>query len=332
MPAVSGLYTLIEENLKYHGFQVINITDISKNFRYPSLTALLSVKWKEFVHKDKSAKKQLKWNVLQAHIKKQIEDAGGADYALLISADIYTGEFISFLKQHSRHGVVNYQFDGLQRFPSIYAMLDDFDKCYVFDPDDLQTPNHTLLPATNFYFDHNLDTPCQRTTDFYFTGVHMDSRAEAIANFSRYIKTRNKTADINILWKKKQNGRKIYPDDNITLIKKAISFKENLARARRAEVLADFVVSEHKGLSFRTFEALGNRQKLITTNPQVRHYDFYHPDNFLVWDGLDFSQLDDFLEKPYTEIDESIRRKYSFGNWLHYILDIPPYQKITLPK
>ena len=228
--------------------------------------------------------------------------------------------------------MVNYQFDGLHRFPAIYSLIKEFDRFYVFDPDDLKNPDYPLLPATNFYFDNNLENVPERTLDFYFTVVHMDSRAAVIARFGRYVKERKKTADINILWKRNGDGRKTYPDDSITIIDKIIDFEENINRARQARVLIDFVIDEHKGLSFRTFEALGYQQKLITTNPQVKYYDFYHPNNFLIWDGYDFAALDDFLEKPYVQIDESIRKKYSFGNWINYILKINPYQEINLPN
>ena len=332
MPVVSGLYKLIHENLKYHGFNVIDIVENGESFRYPSFGSWLKVKWRKIVYNDTYAKKQLKWQVLQNNINEKIKQAGGLDYVLLISGDIYSQEFIRFLKRQSKHGVVNYQFDGLHRFPAIYSLIKEFDRFYVFDPDDLKNPDYPLLPATNFYFDNNLENVPERTLDFYFTGVHMDSRAAVIARFGRYVKERKKTADINILWKRNGDGRKTYPDDSITIIDKIIDFEENINRARQARVLIDFVIDEHKGLSFRTFEALGYQQKLITTNPQVKYYDFYHPNNFLIWDGYDFAALDDFLEKPYVQIDESIRKKYSFGNWINYILKINPYQEINLPN
>ena len=332
MPVVSGLYKLIHENLKYHGFNVIDIVENGESFRYPSFGSWLKVKWRKIVYNDTYAKKQLKWQVLQNNINEKIKQAGGLDYVLLISGDIYSQEFIRFLKRQSKHGVVNYQFDGLHRFPAIYSLIKEFDRFYVFDPDDLKNPDYPLLPATNFYFDNNLENVPERTLDFYFTGVHMDSRAAVIARFGRYVKERKKTADINILWKRNGDGRKTYPDDSITIIDKIIDFEENINRARQARVLIDFVIDEHKGLSFRTFEALGYQQKLITTNPQVKYYDFYHPNNFLICDGYDFAEKDDFLEKPYVQIDESIRKKYSFGNWINYILKINPYQEINLPN
>lgn len=334
MPPVSGLYKLIHENLEYHGFNVLDLREIEENshFHYPSFTSWLYTKWRKIIYKDPSPKKYLKLQILQNDILEKIKLTDGLDYAFFINGETYTQEFIKFIQTQSKNGIANYQFDGLHRYPEIYPLINIFNRFYVFDPDDLDIPNYKLLPATNFYFDHNLNNQSERTVDFYFTGVHMDSRVGVITSFGRYIKQRKKTADVNILWRVCGNGREIYPDDSITLIDQYIDFKENLEKASKAKVLIDFVIDEHKGLSFRAFEALGNKQKLITTNPQIKYYDFYHPNNHLIWDGKDFDIIDDFLNKPYFDIDESIRQKYSFGNWINYILQISPYQNINLPK
>ena len=79
-------------------------------------------------------------------------------------------------------------------------------------------------------------------------------------------------------------------------------------------------------------EALGYKKKLITTNETVKFYDFYHPNNIFIYNGENHDELTEFLKLPYFPIDENIRKKYSFANWIRYILDIPPYQKITLPE
>nr|WP_244773209.1 hypothetical protein [Alysiella crassa]UOP06976.1 hypothetical protein LVJ80_00285 [Alysiella crassa] len=91
-------------------------------------------------------------------------------------------------------------------------------------------------------------------------------------------------------------------------------------------------MNAHSGLSLRTFDALGYRKKLITTNATVAEYDFYHPDNIYIFDGNNFVGIADFLARPYHEIDPKIREKYSFYNWIRYVFNIEPYQAITLPK
>ena len=94
--------------------------------------------------------------------------------------------------------------------------------------------------------------------------------------------------------------------------------------------MVDFKTPIHNGLSFRAFEALGYQKKLITTNENIKKYDFYHPDNVFVWDGKDKNGLEEFIQRPYFKIDCAIREKYGFKNWIHYVLNIRPYQSISL--
>ena len=113
---------------------------------------------------------------------------------------------------------------------------------------------------------------------------------------------------------------------------KPVSFQDNILYSQQSSILADFVINVHKGLSFRVFEALGYQKKLITTNETVKFYDFYHPNNIFVYNGENNDELTEFLKLPYFDIDENIRQKYCFANWIRYVLDIPPYQNITLPR
>jgi hypothetical protein len=74
------------------------------------------------------------------------------------------------------------------------------------------------------------------------------------------------------------------------------------------------------------------QKKLITNNKTVCQYDFYHPDNILIWHKEDLPQkIQDFLAKPYKPVDNKIVKKYGFGNWIKNILDLFPYEKINLP-
>lgn len=66
-------------------------------------------------------------------------------------------------------------------------------------------------------------------------------------------------------------------------------------------------------------ESVGYGKKLITTNETVINYDFYHPNNILIWDQKDINAILDFIEKPFMPIPDKIRNKYSFTSWLEEI-------------
>ena len=198
----------------------------------------------------------------------------------------------------------------------------------------MRNPKHPFLPTTNFYFDHDFNLPENPPNDFYFIGWHMPDRAPIISAFSKAAETLGWKLDFNIgcLNTDVDTLRRFYPTENIKIFIGVRSFADNLEAAKQAKILIDFKTPVHNGLSFRPFEALGYRKKLITTNAEIKKYDFYHPDNIFVWDGKSLDGLAEFVAKPYRELPPEIYQKYSFGNWLRYILDIPPHQKITLPE
>ena len=76
-------------------------------------------------------------------------------------------------------------------------------------------------------------------------------------------------------------------------------------------------------------EQLRLKKEVLLTEIEKK-YDFYHPDNVFVWDGKDKNGLEEFIQRPYFKIDCAIREKYGFKNWIHYVLNIRPYQSISL--
>jgi len=179
-------------------------------------------------------------------------------------------------------------------------------------------------------FDHL--PPAQTSSpNIYFLGAHRQDRIAPIVRFCQHAQQAGWPLNFQIARDGAQNIEQHYPVNNIQF-HNGISYQQNLDYARSSRILADFVISTHKGLSLRTFEAIGYRKKLITTNAEVKKYDFYHPSNIFIWDGETLDGLDEFIASPYQEIDPAIREKYSFGNWIRYVLNIRPHQPITLPQ
>ncbi len=332
MPADNHIYQTLKAGLRYHGFQVINAVLNNQAFHYPSLASRLKVKFQQYVLRNRHAKRELKSKLLLNALEQQIAAAGVADYALFIRGDIYSPEFLTAVKRHVRHSMVNYQWDGLDRFPDIKTCANLFDKLYVFDPADLHK-GLPCFPATNFYFDHNLTPHDQASRNLYFVGLHDPKRTPSILTFVEAAQKYELSLDFSIGHQtlSPQALRSHYPETIHTFIGTR-TFEDNLKAAQRAGVLVDFKTAAHNGLSFRAFEALGYRKKLITTNADIQKYDFYHPDNIFIWDGQHLDGLDAFLAKPLHAFPPELYEKYSFGNWIRYILDIQPHQKITLPE
>lgn len=316
----------IIKSLQENGFEVIDIC-LNQNFKYPNFQSKIHNFFRKTFFRDTSVKKQLKLNACKEKINSELTKLKGkSDFTLIIRPDIYPLNFIESLKQKTNQ-IIGYQWDGLNRFPDIEKYIPKFDRFFVFDPKDVKD---NLLPLTNFYFEENTELPSSENSIF-FVGTYLKERFVPLKKLSEKLIKLDystqifiRTSDKKVIRENKNSG--------INFIQELMSYEENQNRFKKARVVIDFSTSVHNGLTFRVFEAIGNNKKLITNNAEVKKYDFYNPDNFFVWEDENFEGLEEFLKKPYHPLSQNLKQKYSFTNWIHYVLDIEPHQKIELPK
>lgn len=83
----------------------------------------------------------------------------------------------------------------------------------------------------------------------------------------------------------------------------------------QSRVLVDLYQRGQTGLSQRAVEALLNKKKLITDNENIRKYDFYRESNIFVLNQNNMHEIENFLKKPYEEVEKHILDEYSFDSW-----------------
>ncbi len=89
---------------------------------------------------------------------------------------------------------------------------------------------------------------------------------------------------------------------------------------RQTNVVLDIQHMRQAGLTFRPIEVLGMGKKLITTNEDIRNYDFYDPNNICVIDRKNPMIDPEFFSKPYLPADEGIRARYEMSVWVMEVL------------
>lgn len=335
MPDHLGLIQLIRDSLIRQGFEVLCFDQLisPEPFKYPSLYSRIYKGYRKTVHKDTTYKMTLRNAINSQYIDQQLKAWGGySDYTLVIRSDMFSDEILALLKSRTRSTFAGYQWDGLKRFPHVASRIKLFDRFFVFDPQDYQHQhNARIFPITNFCVEHALisdkETPSNKSPVVYFVGYHNASRQQAIEQLVGELSKH----EVEIKCLINHAPANAYNHLPILKIKDKIDFNDNLANVQQADILIDLVIGEHTGLSFRTFEALFFKKKLISNNASIVHYDFYHPDNILLWDGKDDGALQRFLAVPYNTATDDIAAKYHFGNWIRYVLDIGDYTPITLP-
>lgn len=310
-----------KENLEFLGFQVFSLECNSGKVNIALKHRIIHI-YKKIVLSDKTYKRRRRAIAFE---NKQIEFIRTipekVDYALFIRPDLFSQGVILETKKKARM-IVAYQWDGLDRFPLVKDLIEYFDRFFVFDVRDLNH-NKYLLPTTNFYFD-DIITSDKAESDVFFVGTYMKNRHSALEKLVDILSVLKLNMKILVLFKD------YYSYNNINVIKKGLNFKENIEYIKSSKVIIDLKNDIHYGLSFRTFESLGFGKKLITNNELVKYYDFYNENNIFVFRNENFDGLEEFLNSPYESLPKEIIEKYSFTNWLKYVLLIDPHYPLLL--
>ena len=327
IPPHNDFFKSFEDNLNYVGFSQIITTSFTK-FKYKNIKDRIINLIQKTFFKNKEYKSKL---ISKFHLDENLDIINKIqeplDYSLIIRGDLLHPTVLNKLIEKSKASYT-YHWDGLDRYKEIYKFIPFFKKAYIFDKNDIKTKN--CYPATNFYFDcypQIFDINTKPKYDLYYIGSY-DDRIDQLIEICEKLYHKGLKLNINIpcpthLQKKLQK----YPYINFP--KNGMTYKENLEQIADAKVILDLQNKVHNGLSFRHFESLGYDKKLITTNSLVKKYDFYNENNICVYENIE--QLIDFINKPYIKIDTKIKHKYSFTNWIDYILEQKDCIKINFP-
>ena len=83
-----------------------------------------------------------------------------------------------------------------------------------------------------------------------------------------------------------------------------------------SNVVIDINHPSQNGLTNRTLETMASSVKLITTNENVKYYNFYNPNNILIIDRFDINIPDDFFESNFIQIDPETYNLYSIEQFI----------------
>ncbi|WP_312330262.1 hypothetical protein [Sphingobacterium sp.] len=316
MPTSFGFYKIINSRLEEVGFEVIDVSFQDHEFKYKNWTDRLYNLFRKVFLGDQTYKAKLKFLAAGHGILTNLQNLKGkADYGLIIRSDIYP-TFVMDLIRQKTEVLLGYQWDGLNRYPTIKDRFKYFDRFYFFDHGDIAVAkegSNKLIPITNFFFSHlqNLETTVQKNT-FLFLGSYNSSRMGNIINAEKLI---NDLGGFTRFMVYSNDNKLVEEFPNIQFIQEQMEYIDYIKLVLRSEYLVDLLVDTHEGLSFRVFESLGYKKKLLTNNKTIRQYDFYHPNNVFIL-GDEQRRLEEFFILPYVEIRKDIIEKYDFDNWI----------------
>jgi len=306
------LYKVFRNGLeKYSDYEITTI--LYKDYKYKNLKErIINFLSKTFL------KKNLKKEWQNKAYFENIDPTLQFDCALTLCPDVFALDTLQHVKNISKKSIV-YYWDGFDHFPTYKKSIGFFDKSFTFDPEDAKKYNLNFLP--NFYFAEDRNENPEM--DLFFLSS-FDNRYPLIEQIVLTLEKQNKHLKIKILQLPRNNKISIPTpiSNSIEFINEPISFAETTAFMKNTKIVLDIQKDIQHGLTFRVFEAMGLGKKLITTNPDIVHYDFYNPNNIFIWTKDTSSIPESFLNTPYEELPEKIYQKYSQKNWVKTILDL----------
>lgn len=307
-PDYYGFHEVVKEGFKkYSGYEVVMLITNQKYVYENSLERIKNFFSKVFLNRN--LKKERQKDFVSYNIAKHSD----FDIVFVNRPDMLSERDYALLDKACKRKITFY-WDSFEKIKGQKETIKYFDTCYSFDKHDCETYN--LQYIHNFYFNEEVTDTI--TQDVIFLGT-FDKRFPVVKKIISDLNNSGAQAEAVILSFNKEIISK-FKSENIKFIDTIIPFKDSISYANRARIILDVHHDNQIGLSFRPFEAMGLKKKLITTNAHIKDHDFYDPNNIFIWTDTTDRLPEGFLETPYTEMPAQIKEKYSIKNWVEKIL------------
>lgn len=257
--------------------------------------------------------RNLKKDFKLKYFESKLNEYENYDILFISRPDIFSEKELNKIIAKCNKSIV-YYWDSLDKIKGQYETIKYFDKTYSFDK--LDCEKYNLIKVHNFF--HVSDDSTEPEYDVFFIGTY-DKRYDYLVKILEQIDRQNLKVH-SILFTYDKSVPKKIKHKNISFINKIVPFDKAYLYSQNTKIVLDIQHDTQVGLSFRPYEAMGLKKKLITTNPYIKEYDFYNPNNIFIWDKNTTEIPKSFLETPYQDIDEEIYNKYKLENWVKLIL------------
>lgn len=182
-------------------------------------------------------------------------------------------------KNNKNSKFILYLWDSVNNKPKVKRILTQFDSIFTFEKDDAKKWGAEFLPL--FYSPHfENDKQTKIKYDICFIGTAHSDRINLVNTIINKIKS---IKDINIYTFFYFQNKIIFQLKNLffgKIFNSIVNFKpltqSNVVEIMKSSrIIIDIHHPKQKGLTMRTIECLGLNKKIITTNDNIKTYDFY---------------------------------------------------------
>lgn len=234
-----------------------------------------------------------------------------------------TETFIQKLKnQQKETKFILYLWDDVKRIQSFNNIKKYFNIIYSFDRYDCEKFGFKFLPL--FYSKGYEITKNRKNITLYGAFSSHSDRLKIINELSNQISN----SYFYIFMYKREYIKYFFLkfiksfNKSIHISTKSLSEEQNIKNMQNSKCILDIQYPSQTGLTIRSIEAIGCGNKLLTTNNDIIHYDFYNPKNIYIIDRNNPRVPEKFFENDYENLAENIYQKYSISNFIRTLLSV----------
>ncbi|HFU4477075.1 TPA: hypothetical protein ACGPBA_001526 [Streptococcus suis] len=319
--ALPGYSKGMKEKMEDMGAEVIHINDKPKDTFLGKALGRLGLGFYENIINDYYA----------AELSKIREK--NFDYILVIRGEYTPKDSLERMRSYFPTAkTVLYMWDSLVNNKFIRAKWEYYDKVYTFDRIDYLNHKESIDFLPLFYYEDYLPKDTGVTEykyDMSFIGTGHEDRVKIVKALTHQLENKQRNVFsyffiphklVYYLNKIKNPHFKYVRMEDVEF--KQLPFEKLYEIYSQSKCVVDIESSKQNGLTMRTIEMIGLEKKLITTNKDIVHYDFFNPANIMILDRNDPVIDLKFIDKPYIPLDEKIRTKYSLHDWILNVLEI----------
>lgn len=250
------------------------------------------------------------------------------DFIFLISPEGISKNNLENLKKIQPSAkVICYMWDSVKNKLHLLNFFEIIDEIYSFDQNDCNNYGFKFLPL--FYLDSFRTISMIKHPIYYdlcFIGTVHSDRFDFIMkikkqfdhmNLNSFIYLYSPSQLMFIIQRLFYKNFKQIPRNKVSFF--ALAHDQIVDMISKSKIILDIERPNQNGLSMRTIEILAAKKKLITTNQNIKNYDFYNEQNILIVNRINPTIPLDFLSSDYVECSDNIYDKYSLTNWLKTI-------------
>ncbi len=243
-----------------------------------------------------------------------VESQGPFDIVFCVKPSICPHGFMEYLKA-KKIPMISHIWDSFSFDLKQINYLKYFDKVSTFDEEDAKKYNLNFNP--NFFIEEYVKENKNIEYDVS-TVMSYGERFQLLEDFAKYL------SKIGIKYLFIVVTDKNIKSDYVTIQKEKVSLKESYEYISKSNAVLEIGHTDKNrlyqgGLSFRVFEALGNKKKLITTYNPIKEYDFYNENNTAIISKENYTMDKKFFQSEYMELRDEIYEKYSNKAWIKRI-------------